>query len=119
MKILANENVPFEAILALRKEGHDVGWIAEKNKGILDRDVIHLALSEQRILLTFDKDFGELVYHQGTKASPGIILLRLVPKTPKWIGQFLCNLLKRKMKRQGHFAVVTENNIRLLPLPRF
>jgi len=61
MRLLANENIPGDAVTALRAAGHDVAWVRSDAPGSSDRDVLAPAMSENRILLTFDKGFGELV----------------------------------------------------------
>ena len=61
MRLLADENIPFLTIELLRKKGHDLLAISERAPSICDEDVMLLAEDEERILLTFDKDFGELV----------------------------------------------------------
>lgn len=76
LKILANENFPKEAVEALRASGHDVYWIREEKLGIGDDEVLQIAQSEQRLLETFDKDFGELAFKQQLKTSEiGIIFV--------------------------------------------
>jgi predicted nuclease of predicted toxin-antitoxin system len=71
MRILANENFPALAIEALRAHGHDVVWMHTDAPGSKDRDVIQRAESENRVLLTFDKDFGELAFRLKLPASSG------------------------------------------------
>lgn len=61
MRICANENIPEDCIVRLRQAQHDVLWIRDAAPGISDREVLQRALSEDRILITFDKDFGALV----------------------------------------------------------
>jgi hypothetical protein len=63
MKLLANENFPGEAVRALRARGHDVLWVRREMPGAPDADVVGRARSEGRLLVTFDKDFGELAFH--------------------------------------------------------
>ncbi len=77
MKLLANENVPASAIHALRDAGHDVLWARTDLPGATDPHVLERAVRESRLLVTFDKDFGELVYRQGLAAAGGVILFRL------------------------------------------
>jgi predicted nuclease of predicted toxin-antitoxin system len=60
MNILANENFPRDAVTALREEGHDVVWIRTDAPGSSDEQVLARAQAENRVLVTFDKDFGEL-----------------------------------------------------------
>ncbi len=66
MRFLANENVPLEAVQALRKSGFDVAWVRQSAPGMIDPEVLAWAVREQRVLLTFDKDFGELGVSSGS-----------------------------------------------------
>ena len=77
LKLLANENTPRKLVTTLRERGHDVRWVLESERGIADPQVLREALAEGRILLTGDKDFGELVFREGRDASCGVILLRV------------------------------------------
>src|SRR5512145_1992939 len=82
MKFLANENFPQAAVLALRQAGHDVLWARTDFPGINDDDVLRRAQAEDRILLTFDKDFGDLAFHWGLPAQCGIVLFRISTPSP-------------------------------------
>jgi predicted nuclease of predicted toxin-antitoxin system len=59
MRFLADENFPGDAVTALRAAGHDVLWIRTDAPGISDHDVLARSSGDGRVLLTFDKDFGE------------------------------------------------------------
>ena len=59
MRLCANENVPGDCVDALRRREHGVRWVRETSPGSSDDQVLSLAQNEQRLLLTFDKDFGE------------------------------------------------------------
>jgi predicted nuclease of predicted toxin-antitoxin system len=72
MRLCANENVPGDCVMALRANGHDVLWIWEAARGSGDAAILAKAQSESRLLITFDKDFGELVFRRGAAASRGI-----------------------------------------------
>jgi len=71
---LADECVAAPLVAFLRTGGHDVLYVAEAAAGFSDSDVLALALREMRLLLTEDKDFGDLVFRRG-RAVPGIVLL--------------------------------------------
>ena len=62
MRLLANENFPLDAVTALQENGYDVAWIREDARGSSDEQVLARAQQEDRILITFDKDFGELAF---------------------------------------------------------
>ena len=74
MRFLADENFPYDAVQALHDDGHDIAWVRTDAPGISDRQVLARAMATHRILLTFDKDFGELAFHAGLPAACGIIL---------------------------------------------
>jgi predicted nuclease of predicted toxin-antitoxin system len=116
MKLLANENIPASAILALRDDGHDVLWARTDLPGAADRQLLDLAVQESRLLVTFDKDFGELVFRQGLSAPCGVILFRLDVRSPEWIAQFMASALAEPREWRGHFAVVEADRIRMVPL---
>lgn len=76
MKFLADENIESELVSALRELSFDISDIKEISPGISDEDVLSLAKNMSAILITNDKDFGELVFRERL-ISQGIILLRL------------------------------------------
>jgi predicted nuclease of predicted toxin-antitoxin system len=82
MKFLANENFPQAAVLALRQGGHDVLWCRTDLPGVDDDDILRRAQAEDRVLLTFDKDFGDLAFHWGLPARCGVILFRIAIASP-------------------------------------
>jgi predicted nuclease of predicted toxin-antitoxin system len=75
MRFLADESCDFAVVRALRTAGYDVLAIAEFAPQTSDPQVIDLAVEEGRVLLTEDKDFGQLVY-AGSHASNGVVLIR-------------------------------------------
>ncbi len=76
MNLLADESVDRPIVERLRQEGHVVAYVAEFSPGITDDEVLQVANNSGALLLTADKDFGELVYRQG-RVHAGVILLRL------------------------------------------
>jgi predicted nuclease of predicted toxin-antitoxin system len=78
---LADECVAAPLVGFLRTDGHDVHYIAEVAAGLSDTDVIALASREMRLLLTEDKDFGDLVFRR-ERAVPGVVLLRIGSEAP-------------------------------------
>jgi predicted nuclease of predicted toxin-antitoxin system len=75
MNFVADESCAGPVIRALREAGHDVVAIAEVAKGATDEEVLDRAFKEKRVLITEDRDFGELVYARG-RSSRGVILVR-------------------------------------------
>ncbi len=76
MKLLANENFPLISVNALRNNGYDVISITELSPGISDVKVMNWAIESNRTILTFDKDYGELVFKKNFRPSQGIIYFR-------------------------------------------
>jgi predicted nuclease of predicted toxin-antitoxin system len=76
MKFVADEGVDAQIVSLLRQHGHDLLYIAELAPGISDENILQIANAENRILITRDKDFGELAYRL-SKVHSGIILKRL------------------------------------------
>jgi predicted nuclease of predicted toxin-antitoxin system len=74
MRILAGENFPADAMAALREHGHDIVWIRTDAPGSSDWQVLPRAETEDRVLITFDKDFGELAFRAKLPASIGLAL---------------------------------------------
>ena len=117
MRLCANENVPGDCVALLRQRGHDVLWIREAARGSGDPAVLARAQAEGRLLITFDKDFGELVYRRGKVASHGVVLFRLRKPSPDFVAQRVAQILESTTEWAGHYAVVDEHSIRLRPLP--
>lgn len=116
MRLLANENIPWVAIEALRARGHDVAWVRADAPGSSDRDVLSSAVSEGRILIAFDKDFGELAVRAGLPASSEIILFRVTPHSPTDVARLVVAAVESRSEWAGLFAVVEEGRIRTRPL---
>lgn len=118
MRLLAHENFPHDAVDALRKNGHDVAWIREDARGSIDEQVLARAQEEGRILVTFDKDFGELAFHAKLPARIGIILFRIIPRSPQHIAKVAVQALESRTDWEGHFSVIEDQRIRMTPLPK-
>jgi predicted nuclease of predicted toxin-antitoxin system len=106
LKFLADECCDTGLVASLREDGHDVLYILEKKTGVPDDEVLLDAYNERRILLTEDKDFGELVYRL-KKPTRGIVLIRIEVKERhrKWTR--LKKLIDDHGDRlPGHFVVI-------------
>src|SRR5271154_7624507 len=101
MRFLADENFPGDAVTALRAAGHDVLWIRTDAPGITDQDVLARSLKDARVLLTFDKDFGELAWRTGLPASCGIVLFRLPMPPAAGVGTVLANRIGERTDWAG------------------
>ncbi|MGB7157719.1 MAG: DUF5615 family PIN-like protein [Tepidisphaeraceae bacterium] len=117
LRLLANENIPAAAVSELRSRGHDVLWARSGLPGASDEVVLARALAEQRVLITFDKDFGELVYRWGREASFGIVLFRFATASPLDAATKIAAGLESRSDWQGMFSVIEEHRIRMSALP--
>jgi predicted nuclease of predicted toxin-antitoxin system len=117
VRILANENFPGEAVEVLRSSGHDVVWVRTDAPGSKDRAILEWGEAEKRLLLTFDKDFGELAYRLHMPASGGVILFRISISSPAKVAQKVRAVLESRTDWVGYFSVVEDTRIRMKPLP--
>ena len=116
MKFLANENVAGDAVASLREKGHDVVWIRTDSPGSKDEDILSRAVAEERILITFDKDFGELAFHSHLPAKCGIILFRISAPSSAAIAHIVAVAITSRSDWAGHFPVVEEHRVRMREL---
>ena len=117
MRLLADENVPRLVVELISSRGHDAIWVGDEAPGISDSEVLSLATAEKRTLITFDTDFGELVFRLGFAAPFGVILFRLPADSPSGIAQTMVEVLESQTDWIGHFSVIDENRIRTRLLP--
>ena len=118
MRLLADENVPLPSVQRLRSAGIDIIAVAEDGAGSADVDVLRRAQDEGRILLTFDRDFGELVFWRGLSGQPGVIYCRFVPRSPTETAELLLSLAEATGGAfEGHFTVIDRDQVRRRPLP--
>jgi predicted nuclease of predicted toxin-antitoxin system len=113
MRLCANENIPEDCVTKLRENNHDVLWIREIAPGSSDSDVLIRAHKEHRLLITFDKDFGELVFHRGAKASYSVVLFRFSNPSSAMIASSVLSTLASRNDWAGHFSVVDDFGIRM------
>lgn len=116
MRFLANENFPLDAVEALRQNGHDVAWIRIDSPGISDPEVLSRAQAENRIILTFDKDFGELAFRSKLPAITGIILFRIKAPSGAVVAEKVARVISLRDDWYGHFSVVDDDKITMRSL---
>jgi predicted nuclease of predicted toxin-antitoxin system len=112
---LADENIPRICVTKLREAGFDVSYIGETAASISDTEVCSMACSEHRIIITGDKDFGDLVMRLQIKV-PGVILLQLKQLKPDEIASILLSTLQGTHAWENHFTVLTKDSIRIRKL---
>jgi predicted nuclease of predicted toxin-antitoxin system len=113
VKFLADESVDRQVVDRLRQDDHVVWYVAEMEPGISDGAVLDLANREAALLLTADKDFGELVYRQYRLAA-GVVLIRLAGLSPTSKAKVVASAInKHAPELPGAFAVITPGRIRI------
>lgn len=118
MRWLADECIDAGLVLHPRTDGHDVVSMAETATAASDDEVLIQAQTEGRVLLTEDKDFGDLVFRRG-QPVPGVVLLRIdsarhrlkIIRLDAAISRFGENLL-------GRYTIIEEARFRARSLPR-
>ena len=112
MRFVADESCDFGVVRALRAAGHDVFAVAEGDPRAEDSTVIDRAVSEDRLLLTEDKDFGQLVYAAGRR-SAGVILIRFPARARAVLERAVVELVRRPEEQlRGRFIVLQPGRIR-------
>ena len=113
MYLLADEGVERQIVERLRSDGHSVAYIAEMSPGIGDEVILTQANAEQALLITLDKDFGELVFRQRLVCE-GVVLLRLVGLSNEKKAAIVAGILKsRGAEMSDAFSVITPGNVRI------
>ncbi len=113
MRILANENVPLKSTDVLKAAGYDVKVVGVESPGITDREVMELAIREERTIVTFDRHYGELIFRHGYRPEAGVIYLRWRQFQPDDPGKYLAELFKNAgIDLTNALTVIDEDTIR-------
>jgi predicted nuclease of predicted toxin-antitoxin system len=120
VKLLANENFPLASIRQLRQAGYEVESVTETMLSAPDTQVLKHAAANKQIILTFDKDYGELIFHRKIAVPDGLIFLKFDPFTPLEPGEMLIEMIfKAGIEITGFFIVLERDAIRKRKLPAF
>ena len=113
MKLLANENFPLASVKYMRNTGFDITSIGTDNPGISDEQVMDIAIKEERTILTFDSDYGELIFKYEYQPSAGVIFIRTLPSAPDEAGRLIERLIiSGEFEFRKTFTVIDANGIR-------
>jgi predicted nuclease of predicted toxin-antitoxin system len=116
MKFLLDECCSPQLVKKVRVAGHDVLYVLEYDRGISDSEVLERSYQDGRILVTRDKDFGELVFRLKKRVA-GIILLRVSNKNRHLQWPRLKKLISLKQENLiGTFVVIDEYKFRIRSL---
>lgn len=113
MKLLANENIPAKSVHYLRGKGFDIISIGVDDPGISDAAVMTIAINQERIILTFDRDYGELIFRYNYKPASGVIYLRLDQYEPEEPGLIIEKIITNtEIDFTSALTVIDKNGIR-------
>lgn len=115
--LIVNENFPGPALRRLRQQGIDVISVQEEMPGASDQAILAWACETGRWLVTYDRDYGELVYSKNSPAPPAILYFRQEPYPPDRPAEWILGLLDNPVDAIGYMVVVGERAIRRRPLP--
>ena len=117
IKLLANENFPAPAIRKLRAAGMDVVAVIEVMPSVSDQAVMAYARQEQRWIITFDRDYGDLVFREGLLPPPAILFFRQEPYPPERPADIVLAMLSEPQQLEGCMVVISQQNIRRRRFP--
>ncbi len=112
MQFLANENFPYPGIELLRQQGHIVISILEDAKSISDEEVIKIAVVKNLTILTFDKDYGEIIFRYSYQNPPSVIYFKAKGNSPLEAATVLLYQIEMGINFSDRFTIVDKENIR-------
>lgn len=115
--ILANENFPAPAIRKLRAGGVDVVAVSETMPAVSDKEVLAFARRAQRWIVTFDRDYGDLIFREGLLPPPAILFFRQEPYPPDRPADLVLAMISQPQQAEGCLVVISERNIRRKHFP--
>ena len=114
MNLLADESVDSQIVERLRHDGHEVLYVAEMEPGIPDDAVLERANEILALLVTADKDFGELIFRDKLLTTDGVILIRLVGLSAERKAKIVSDAFKERAGEfSNHFSVISPGRIRI------
>lgn len=116
MRFLLDENLPKSLVGELRTLGHDVVWVKDAMGGEGDDALLAVAQADARVLITLDKDFGDLTFRDRLPALGGILLFRINVTSPDATIALMLRVILSRDDWPGHFSVATEDRVRMRPL---
>ena len=114
MNLLADESVDRQIVERLRQDGYEVLYIAEIEPSIADETVFDRANEMSAVLITTDKDFGEIVFRDNRLSARGVILLRLSGISTEMKGEIVSRaFLSHEREFSNSFSVIEPGRIRI------
>jgi predicted nuclease of predicted toxin-antitoxin system len=99
VKLLLDENFPIASARILRDAGYDIVSVSELMPGISDIKVLNVSVQDQRALVTFDRDYGNLIFYRQKPSPISVLYMRFVPKFPSEPALVLQSFLKASVRK--------------------
>lgn len=116
MNLLADEGVDGPIVARLQQDGHTVLYVAEMAPGISDEAILRKANETLALLVTTDKDFGEMVFRQNLLSAGGVVLLRLAGLSSERKAEVASRVFRdRRTELPQAFSVISPGRIRIRP----
>ena len=113
MKLLANENFPLRSVQYLKETGFDIIGVGIEFRGVSDEEVMELAISQERTILTFDSDYGELIFKYGYRPKAGVIYLRMATYSPVELGKWIEEIINpQQFEFENALIVIDSSGVR-------
>lgn len=114
---LANENFPAPSIRKLKAAGVDVVVVSEAMPSVSDKEVLAFAQKTQRWILTFDRDYGDLIFREGLLSPPAILYFRQEPFPPDHPADLVLAIMSEPQQVLGYMVVITGQGVRRKRFP--
>jgi predicted nuclease of predicted toxin-antitoxin system len=119
MNLLADEDVDGPIVERLRRDGHTVLYIAEMEPGTADEEILRRANAKMSLLVTADKDFGEMAFRHNLLSTGGIVLIRLAGLSPEGKAEVVSRVFRdRGRELPQAFSVISPGRVRIRPKSR-
>ena len=107
VRFLADESCDFMVVKTLRSAGFDVASVSEISSGAIDQWVLDSAISDNRILITEDRDFGEWIFGR-LHHSSGVLLIRFPSSARSTLAESILRLVADKGENLSSSFTVLE-----------
>lgn len=113
MRFLANEYISSLTVAQLRSAGYEIDHVRELMSGATDEAVIEQAFATKSIVITFDKEYGDLIFRNAPSPPLGVVLMRFDPVSVDEVASILALILSdESVQLEGKFTILTRQSIR-------